>query len=46
VTGEEKLLCDDLEVGIEKVPGWETERLSNNLVVRRAEPDDSTAFLE
>ena len=24
VTGEEKLLCDDLEVRIEKVPGWET----------------------
>ena len=41
VTGEEKLLCDDLEVRSEKVPGRETERLSNNLVVRRAEPDDS-----
>ena len=41
VTGEEKLLCDDLEVRIEKVPGWETERHSNNLVVRRSEPDAS-----
>jgi succinyl-diaminopimelate desuccinylase len=41
VTGEEKLLCDDLESRIEKALGWETERFSNNLVVRRAEPDGS-----
>ena len=43
VTGEEGLLCDDLEARISKVPGWKTERFSNNLVVRRAEPDGSSA---
>ncbi len=41
VTGEEKLLCDDLESRIEKPLGWKTQRFSNNLVVRRAEPDGS-----
>jgi succinyl-diaminopimelate desuccinylase len=41
VTGEEKRLCDDLEARTSEVPGWETERFSNNLVVRRAEPDGS-----
>lgn len=41
VTGEEKDLCDDLEARIAKLPGWEIERISNNLVVRRAEADNS-----
>ena len=41
VTGEEGLLCDDLESRIEKALGWETERFSNNLVVSRAEPGAS-----
>jgi succinyl-diaminopimelate desuccinylase len=41
VTGEEKLLCDDLEDRIAKAPGWHVERVSNNLAVRRAEPDSS-----
>jgi succinyl-diaminopimelate desuccinylase len=41
VTGDEKGLCDDLEARVAKVPGWETERVANNLVVSRAEPDGS-----
>ena len=41
VTGEEKQLCDDLEGRIGEVPGWEIERISNNLMVRRREPDAS-----
>lgn len=41
VTGEEQRLCDDLETRIAKAPGWETWRISNNLVVRRAERDAS-----
>jgi succinyl-diaminopimelate desuccinylase len=39
VTGEEKRLCDDLEARVSKLAGWETRRVSNNLVVRRSEPD-------
>lgn len=45
VTGDEKGLCDDLEARVAKVPGWETERVANNLVVSRAEPDGSRARL-
>ena len=41
VTGEEKRLCDDLEARVSRAAGWETRRISNNLVVRRAEPDGS-----
>ena len=41
VTGEEKHLCDDLEARVSRLPGWKIERFSNNLVVRRAEPDAS-----
>jgi succinyl-diaminopimelate desuccinylase len=41
VTGEEKELCDDLEARISALPGWEVERISNNLAVRRAQPDPS-----
>jgi succinyl-diaminopimelate desuccinylase len=41
VTGEEKRLCDDLEERIEGTPGWEVERVSNNLTVRRKDPDAS-----
>jgi succinyl-diaminopimelate desuccinylase len=41
VTGEERLLCDDLESRLERATGWKIERFSNNLVVRRAEPDGS-----
>ncbi len=41
VTGEEKQLCDDLHSRIEKSPGWEIERVSNNLIARRGERDDS-----
>jgi succinyl-diaminopimelate desuccinylase len=41
VTGEEKELCDDLEARISASPDWEVERISNNLAVRRAEPDPS-----
>jgi succinyl-diaminopimelate desuccinylase len=40
-TGEEKRLCDDLEARVLRTAGWETRRISNNLVVRRAEPDGS-----
>ena len=41
VTGAEKGLCDDLEARISASPGWEIERISNNLAVRRKEPDPS-----
>ncbi|MDQ4105780.1 MAG: M20/M25/M40 family metallo-hydrolase, partial [Actinomycetota bacterium] len=41
VTGEEKQLCDHLEARIKKSPGWKVERVSNNLAVRRSEPDPS-----
>jgi succinyl-diaminopimelate desuccinylase len=39
VTGAEKELCDDLEARISASPGWEIERISNNLAVRRSQPD-------
>ena len=42
VIGEEKALCDDLEARIGDAPGWEIERISNNLMVRRREPDPSS----
>jgi succinyl-diaminopimelate desuccinylase len=41
VIGEEKALCDDLEARIAGLPEWETERISNNLSVRRKERDPS-----
>jgi succinyl-diaminopimelate desuccinylase len=41
VTGAEGRLCDDLQSRIARTPGWEVERFSNNLAVRRAEPDAS-----
>ena len=41
MTGEEKQLCDDLEARIAKSPGWHVERVSNNLAVRRSDPDPS-----
>jgi succinyl-diaminopimelate desuccinylase len=41
VTGEEKPLCDDLEARVSRLAGWETQRVANNLVVHRAEPDGS-----
>jgi succinyl-diaminopimelate desuccinylase len=41
VTGAEKELCDDLAARISSSPGWETERISNNLAIRRSEPDPS-----
>jgi succinyl-diaminopimelate desuccinylase len=39
VTGEEGHLCDDLEARINEAPGWEMQRVSNNLVVRRESRD-------
>lgn len=39
VTGDEKRLCDDLEARISRSPGWQIERISNNLAVRRADRD-------
>jgi succinyl-diaminopimelate desuccinylase len=41
VTGEEKRLCDDLQERIGGTPRWEVERVSNNLAVRREDPDAS-----
>ncbi len=41
VIGEEKRLCDDLEARISGAPGWEVERVSNNLSIRRTGPDPS-----
>lgn len=41
VTGKEKQLCDDLERRISASCGWETQRITNNLIVRRREQDSS-----
>jgi succinyl-diaminopimelate desuccinylase len=41
VTGEEKVLCDDLEARLSRLPSWHTFRISNNLVVSRQGPDIS-----
>ncbi len=41
VTGEEESLCDDLEARIGESPGWKIERVSNNLAIRRGNPDTS-----
>jgi succinyl-diaminopimelate desuccinylase len=41
VTGSEKFLCDDLATRISSSPGWEIQRISNNLAVLRKEPDPS-----
>lgn len=45
VIGDEKQLCDDLEERIAKHPGWEIQRVSNNLTIRRTEQDDSRSKL-
>lgn len=45
VIGDEKQLCDDLEERITKHPGWEIQRVSNNLTIRRTEQDDSRSKL-
>ena len=39
VIGNEKRLCDDLEVRLSGASGWEIKRVSNNLSVRRQKPD-------
>jgi succinyl-diaminopimelate desuccinylase len=41
VTGDEKVLCDDLEARILELPGWRVERVSNNLVISRSSTDVS-----
>ncbi len=41
VTGSEKRLCADLAARISSSPGWEIQRVSNNLAVRRKEPEPS-----
>ena len=41
VTGDEGRLCDDLEARVGKPSGWLVERVSNNLVLSRREPDAS-----
>src|SRR5215204_6176824 len=41
VTGSEKRLCEDLAARISSSQGWEIERVSNNLAVRRKGPDSS-----
>jgi succinyl-diaminopimelate desuccinylase len=41
VTGEEKVLCDDLEARVGKRRGWRVERVSNNLIVSRSLTDVS-----
>ncbi|CAN5573285.1 succinyl-diaminopimelate desuccinylase [soil metagenome] len=39
VIGAEKQLCEDMETRISSVADWKIERVSNNLSIRRAEPD-------
>ncbi|CAN5581189.1 succinyl-diaminopimelate desuccinylase [soil metagenome] len=41
VIGNEKQLCDDLEARVAAAPGWNIERISNNLSIRRSGPDTS-----
>jgi succinyl-diaminopimelate desuccinylase len=41
VTGEEERLCDELQERLLGAPGWEIQRVSNNLVVQRAASDPS-----
>ncbi len=41
VIGEEKRLCDDLEARIAASPGWEIQRVSNSLAIRRRTSDAS-----
>lgn len=41
VYGEEKDLCDDLEARAGKLAGWRVERVGNNLIFSRREPDVS-----
>ena len=41
VIGAERPLCDDLESRLKNLPGWRVERASNNLVIRRLDPDPS-----
>ncbi len=41
VTGEEGPLCDDLERRVVRLPDWRVERVSNNLVLSRQDPDVS-----
>ena len=45
VTGDEKRLCNDLQERVVRIPGWKVERVSNNLAVRRAEPDASREWI-
>ncbi len=41
VTGQEGPLCDDLERRVGRLPDWRVERVSNNLVLSRRNPDVS-----
>jgi succinyl-diaminopimelate desuccinylase len=41
VIGAEKRLCDELEARVSGTAGWEIERISNNLSIRRQQPDPS-----
>ncbi|MDQ3386749.1 MAG: hypothetical protein M3475_03975, partial [Actinomycetota bacterium] len=41
VIGDEKRLCDDLEERLKKHPSWEIQRISNNLILRRTDPDSA-----
>ena len=41
VTGEEKDLCDNLEARTGQLAGWRVERVGNNLIVSRRQPDVS-----
>ena len=38
VIGNEKRLCDDLEARVAEHPAWESQRVSNNLILRRKTP--------
>ena len=41
VTGDERRLCDDLEERASRLAGWQTRRVSNNLILSRADPGAS-----
>ncbi len=39
VIGSEKQLCDDLKDRLKEHPDWKIQRVSNNLILRRSNPD-------
>ena len=45
VIGDEKALCDDLEARVGGLTGWRAERVANNLILSRTNPNVSRESL-